>query len=378
MGDRSPCARPAKPIVTMRRRHPRRSNAARRSDATWSSAWSAAAAWARSTPRTIPSWIARSRSSCCASHAGAARDRRAAQRGCCARRRRSRGCRTRTSSPSTTSGTFDDRVFIAMEFVDGHTLGDWLQRPAAHAGARSSTSSRGGRGPGRGARSRARPPRLQARQRDGRRATARCASWTSAWCGRDRPREARRADADAPAVHAARARRYDPYATHIIDAPARDLAVGTSAVSDALGLNLTRVGDDARHADVHVARAVPGEPADARSDQFSFCVALYEALYGERPFAAASITELAANVTRGKVRPEPAGVRVPASIRKALLRGLSVDPDARFPSMDALLADAAARAGARSGARRLRRQRGVAKLEPGVLGGARRRRPATG
>ena len=61
------------------------------------------------------------------------------------------------------------------------------------------------------------------------------------------------------------------------------------------------------------------------------------------------------------MRPEPAGVRVPASIRKALLRGLSVDPAARFPSMDALLA-ALRHEPALSGARRFTAS-AVAKLE---------------
>ena len=54
-----------------------------------------------------------------------------------------------------------------------------------------------------------------------------------------------------------------------------------------------------RDAGVHGARAVPRRPADARTDQFSFCVSLYEALYGERPFAADSLAALVEAVTPG-------------------------------------------------------------------------------
>jgi tetratricopeptide (TPR) repeat protein/predicted Ser/Thr protein kinase len=76
---------------------------------------------------------------------------------------------------------------------------------------------------------------------------------------------------------------------------------------------------------------------DARSDQFSFCVALYEALYGERPFRGETFKELSVAVRRGEVEAEPADAVVPGWIRDVLLRGLSVEADARFAAMDDLL-----------------------------------------
>ncbi|MEO8704091.1 MAG: serine/threonine-protein kinase [Kofleriaceae bacterium] len=81
-----------------------------------------------------------------------------------------------------------------------------------------------------------------------------------------------------------------------------------------------------------------GERVDERADQFAFCVTLYEALTGERPFAGATYGELMANTCGGHVRPFAKTSHVPAWIRAALLRGLSLDPDARFASMDELLA----------------------------------------
>ena len=48
------------------------------------------------------------------------------------------------------------------------------------------------------------------------------------------------------------------------------------------------------------------EPVDARADQYSFCVALYEALYGERPFQGETFAALRAAVLSGRPRPAPA------------------------------------------------------------------------
>jgi len=132
-----------------------------------------------------------------------------------------------------------------------------------------------------------------------------------------------------------------------------------------------------------------GQLADARSDQFSFCVAMYEALYRVRPFAGTTLEELRTSILkndlhasrgRGLLRslrssdlsrrsghslsrsaapdlttsanlsagPPPGDSPAsessvtsgaPASIRRALLRGLRVDPDARHRDMHALLTE---------------------------------------
>jgi hypothetical protein len=74
-----------------------------------------------------------------------------------------------------------------------------------------------------------------------------------------------------------------------------------------------------------------GQPADARSDQFSFSVALWEALFSQRPFDAHAAPE------NRHAPATPRGREVPAWVHAVVARGLSSDADARWPSMSALL-----------------------------------------
>jgi eukaryotic-like serine/threonine-protein kinase len=76
---------------------------------------------------------------------------------------------------------------------------------------------------------------------------------------------------------------------------------------------------------------------DARTDQFSFCVTLYEALYGERPFPSDSFATLVEAVSAGRIRDPAPRTRVPSFLRKLLLRGLAVSPASRHESMRTLL-----------------------------------------
>jgi tetratricopeptide (TPR) repeat protein len=79
-----------------------------------------------------------------------------------------------------------------------------------------------------------------------------------------------------------------------------------------------------------------GAQTDARSDQFSFCVALWEALYGQRPFSGSTLPELSVTVTAGELVAAPKS-EIPSWLLEVLTRGLAVEPERRHPSMAALL-----------------------------------------
>lgn len=81
----------------------------------------------------------------------------------------------------------------------------------------------------------------------------------------------------------------------------------------------------------------PAGVVDARCDQFAFCVALCEALYGKRPFAGRAPSQASARVT-GESAQLPKLGRVPTWVADVLRRGLELDPRERYASMDALLA----------------------------------------
>ncbi len=127
---------------------------------------------------------------------------------------------------------------------------------------------------------------------------------------------------------------------------------GRVRVSDFGIARVAGTDDDTTVAETATSTAGIGTPAymapeqflggriDARSDQFGYCVALAEALYGERPFDGRDHAGLAANVTAGRQRPRPRPpmIDVPRWLGGLVTRGLSTDPARRFADMASLLA----------------------------------------
>ena len=100
-----------------------------------------------------------------------------------------------------------------------------------------------------------------------------------------------------------------------------------------------------------------GLKADERTDQFGFCVVLYEALYGKRPYSARSMEDLKTEVIRQRVRVPRTDSEVPVWIWQIIRRGLSADPEERYETIGSLLEDLDSDPEEERRLRRARRQR---------------------
>jgi serine/threonine protein kinase len=80
-----------------------------------------------------------------------------------------------------------------------------------------------------------------------------------------------------------------------------------------------------------------GDEVDARSDQFGFAVALWEALHGARPFAGKTPAALARAIELSDPSLGPTSDRAPLAITRVLRKALSARASERYPSMDALV-----------------------------------------
>ena len=105
-----------------------------------------------------------------------------------------------------------------------------------------------------------------------------------------------------------------------------------------------------------------GERVTPASDQFSFCVSLYQSLYRQLPFTMTSLAALRRDLMKGAVAPVPVRSPVPGRIARLLRRGMATAPEARFPSMTELLAELA------HDPRATRRRVGITAAVAGVVG----------
>jgi len=238
-------------------------------------------------------------------------------------------------------GTFEDKVFIAMEFVEGNTVTFWLEQQPRTWEEILHVFIAAGRGliaaHEKGLVHRDFKPDNVMVGRDGQ---VRVMDFGLARQITDKPGSRQR-----PRGMVVRADMEVGTGTLPLDqgtlvlngsggADSNDIQSSVSGLFDA---RLTRTGAMMGTPAYMAPEQFFGKETDARTDQFSFCVALYESIYGERPFPGKKLTELTANVVQGTIRDAPAGTKVPFWVRRILLRGLRSAPVERYPSMAEML-----------------------------------------
>jgi serine/threonine protein kinase len=213
-------------------------------------------------------------------------------------------------------GVLEDQQFVAMEFVEGSTLRRWLQERPRSWREIVATFALAGRG-------------LFAAHRAG--LVHRDFKPENVLIGQD----GRVCVTD---FGLARSYENESAARLRTDAPPEETA--TSAVATPVTVTGTLLGTPAYMS----PEQHRGEEVDARADQYSFCVALHEALYGERPGARGA---------SGR-----ADSAVPTWVGEVISRGLRMNREERWPTMATLLGALEAD----PEARRRRRRRAAAVL----------------
>ena len=200
------------------------------------------------------------------------------------------------------AGTVGDRVYIAMEFVEGVTVDAWLRAEPRGWSEILDVYVGAGRG-------------LAAAHAAG--VVHRDFKPQNVMVGHDRS-----------------VRVMDFGLARLAEEPA-DPADAVSADASPLPTTVTRTGAVLGTLAYMSPEQFRGEPLDGRADQFSFCVALHEALYGHRP----ALPHLDIAPSRDIAEREAPKPRqgAPTWLRGVIARGLSRDRDDRFPSMEALL-----------------------------------------
>jgi tetratricopeptide (TPR) repeat protein len=221
-------------------------------------------------------------------------------------------------------GTVGDEVYIAMEFVEGQTLTAWLtDRPRTHAEI-VGVFAQAGRGL----------------------AAAHDKDFVHRDFKPDNVMVSEPSADDATGIGRVRVMDFglvrnagdEPASSDVgAEVSAEPTSASPSGGHAGTAERLTRAGALVGTPAYMAPEQLRSEPAGPAADQFSFCVAMWEALYGELPFGDGRVEQVAAAVFSGGRPTPPSGSAVPAWLRRVVERGLATEPSERWPSMRAVL-----------------------------------------